>query len=45
MKELRGLQYNIADAARADRKVQNLTSYINDDTLNAIPKKMDKRKT
>ena len=42
--ELLGIQYNIAKANRTDRKVQNLASYINEDTLRAIHKTMDKRK-
>ena len=44
MNELLGIQYNIAKANRTDRKVQNLASYINEDTLKAIHKTMDKRK-
>ena len=42
--ELLGIKYNIAKADRTDRKVQNLASYINEDTLMAIHKTMDKRK-
>ena len=42
--ELLGIQYNIAKANRTDRKIQNLASYINEDTLKAIHKTMDKRK-
>ena len=42
--ELLGIQYNIAKANRTDRKVQNLASYINEDTLRAIHKTMDRRK-
>ena len=42
--ELLGIQYNIAKANRTDRKVQNLASYINEDTLEAIHKTMDRRK-
>ena len=42
--ELLGIQYNIAKANKTDRKVQNLASYINEDTLKAIHKTMDKRK-
>ena len=42
--ELLGIQYNIAKANRTDRKVQNLASYINEDTLRAIHKTMDKKK-
>ena len=42
--ELLGIQYNIAKANRTDRKVQNLASYINENTLKAIHKTMDKRK-
>ena len=40
--ELLGIQYNIAKANRTDRKVQNLASYINEDTLKAIHKTMDR---
>lgn len=42
--ELLGIQYNITKANRTDRKVQNLASYINADTLRAIHKTMDRRK-
>lgn len=42
--ELLGIQYNIAKANRTDRRVRNLASYINEDTLRAIPKTMDKNK-
>ena len=42
--ELLGIQYNIAKANATDRKVQNLASYINVDTLRATHKTMDKRK-
>ena len=42
--ELLGIQYNIAKANRTDRRVQNLASYINAETLRAIHKTMDKRK-
>ena len=42
--ELLGIQYNIAKANRTDRKVQNLASYINEDTLRAIHKTMGKKK-
>ena len=42
--ELLGIQYNIAKANVTDRKVQNLASYINVDTLRAIHRTMDKRK-
>lgn len=42
--ELLGIQYNIAKANATDRKVQNLASYINVDTLRAIHKTMDRRK-
>ena len=42
--ELLGIQYNIAKADATDRKVQNLASYINVDTMRAIHKTMDKRK-
>ena len=41
---LLGIQYNIAKADRTDRKVQNLASYINEDTFRAVHKTMDKRK-
>ena len=36
--ELPGIQYNIAKANVTDRKVQNLASYINVDSLRAIHK-------
>lgn len=42
--ELPGIQYNIAKANRTDRKVQNLASYINVDTLRAIHKIMNGKK-
>lgn len=42
--ELFGIQYNIAKANATDRKVQNLASYINVDSLRAINKMMDKNK-
>lgn len=42
--ELLGIQYNIVKANRTDRKVQNLASYINEDTLKAVHKTMDKGK-
>ena len=42
--ELLGIQHNIAKANRTDRKVQNLASYINENTLRAIHQTMDKRK-
>lgn len=42
--ELLGIQFNIAKADRTDRKVQNLTSYINVDVLRAIHQQMDKHK-
>ena len=38
--ELLGIQYNIAKANVTDRKVQNLASYLNTDTLTAIHKAM-----
>ena len=38
------MEYNIAKANVTDRRVQNLVSYINVDTLRAIHKTMDKRK-
>lgn len=44
VKELLGIQYNITKANRTDRRVQNLASYINEDTLRAIHKTMDKNK-
>ena len=42
--ELLGIQYNIAKANVTDRKVQNLASYINKDSLGAIHRTMDKNK-
>lgn len=42
--ELLGIQYNIAKANATDRKVQNLASYINVNSLRAIHKTMDKKK-
>ncbi len=42
--ELLGIQFNIAKADRTDRKVQNLASYINVETLRAIHKQMNKYK-
>ena len=42
--ELLGIKYNIVKADRTDRKVQNLASYINVNTLRAIHKTMDKKK-
>ena len=42
--ELLGIQYNIAKANVTDRKVQNLASYINVDSLRAIHRTMDKNK-
>ena len=42
--ELLGIQYNIAKANVTDRKVQNLASYINVDTLRAIHRTMEKHK-
>lgn len=41
VKELLGIQYNIVKADKTDRKVQNLASYINVDTLKSIHKQMD----
>lgn len=41
--ELLGIQYNI-EKARLDGKVQNLASYINEKTLKASHKKMDRKK-
>jgi len=43
MNELLGIQFNI-EKARADSKVQNLASYINESMLNSIHKKMDGKK-
>jgi retron-type reverse transcriptase len=42
--ELLGIQFNIAKADRTDRKVQNLASYINKDTLRTIHKQMNQHK-
>ena len=42
--ELLGIQYNIAKANVTDRKVQNLASYINVNSLRAIHRTMDKKK-
>ena len=42
--ELLGIQYNIAKANATDRKVQNLASYINENSLKTIHKTMDKNK-
>ena len=42
--ELLGIQYNIAKADRMDSKVQDLASYINEDTLWAIRNTMEKNK-
>ena len=42
--ELLGIQYNIAKANVTDRKVQNLASYINVNSLKVIHKTMDKNK-
>ena len=42
--ELAEIQRNIDKADRTDRRVQNLASYINVDTLRAVHKKMDGRK-
>lgn len=42
--ELLGIQYNIVKANVTDRKVQNLASYINVDSLRAIHRTMDKNK-
>lgn len=41
--ELLGIQYNI-EKARLDGKVQNIASYINENTLKAINKKMNGKK-
>lgn len=42
--ELLGIQYNIVKANVTDRRVQNLASYINVDSLRANYKTMDKNK-
>ena len=42
--ELPGIRYNVAKANATDRKVQNLASYINADSLKAIHRTMDKNK-
>ena len=42
--ELAGIQRNIEKADRTDRKVQNLASYINVETLKAMHKRMDAKK-
>ena len=42
--ELLGIQYNIAKANVTDRKVQNLASYINVNSLRTIHRTMDKNK-
>ena len=42
--ELLGIHYNIAKANVTDRKVQNLASYINADSLREIHRTMDKNK-
>ena len=42
--ELLGIQYNIAKANVTDRKVQNLATYINVNSLRAIHETMDKNK-
>ena len=42
--ELVGIQRNIEKADRTDRKVQNLASYINVESLKAMHKKMDAKK-
>lgn len=42
--ELLGIQYNIAKANVTDRKVQNLESYINVNSLKAIHKTMERNK-
>ena len=44
VKELLGIQRNIKKAEKTDKKVQNLASYLNVDTLRAIHKAMDKEK-
>lgn len=41
--ELLGIQFNI-EKARLDRKVQNLATYINEDTLMASHEQMDRKK-
>lgn len=42
--ELLGIKYNIAKADVTDRRVQNLASYINEESLKAVHKAMDKNK-
>ncbi len=42
--ELLGIRYNIAKANVTDRKVQNLASYININSLKAVHKIMDGNK-
>ena len=44
LNELFGIQFNIAKADRTDRKVQNLASYINVDTLRSAHKQMTRNK-
>lgn len=41
--ELLGIQFNV-EKAKIDGKVQNLASYINEDTLIASHKEMDRKK-
>ncbi len=42
--ELAGIQRNIDKANRTDRRVQNLASYINEDSLRAAYRRMDGKK-
>ncbi|MDD3168064.1 MAG: group II intron reverse transcriptase/maturase [Eubacteriales bacterium] len=42
--ELLGIQFNIAKADKTDKKVQNLASYINVDTLRVVHKQMNRHK-
>lgn len=42
--ELLGIQYNIVKANVTNRRVQNLASYINEESFRAVHKTMDKNK-
>jgi hypothetical protein len=44
LNELFGIQFNIAKANRTDGRVQNLASYINEETLLAAHKQMSRHK-
>lgn len=44
LNELSGIQFNIAKANRTDGKVQNLASYINEETLRSAHKQMSRNK-